>query len=134
MQLLEFGPFFNYHYQCTALRSEMALMRSQLSETALHKDQYLFDLVAAESRMDRLQSKALPTTTYHSPKVDVEQDQEDATEVIKEEEEEVKREKPSSPSVSGLVNWWEFIPCLISCPSSDFSLARSDTKLCTSFC
>jgi hypothetical protein len=93
----------------------MALLRSKVSEIGGLKDKYLADLVAAESRVDRLQSKTIPVA-QGSPKVNGDRDQ--ATPDLKsiDEEEEAKCEKPLSPLVSGLVNWWEFMSCLISCP------------------
>ena len=70
----------------------MALLRSQLSEATAQKDQYLNDLVLAQSRVDRLTSKTIQTVVPSlRVNVDVQQNESDA---------EVKSEKPSSPSVS----------------------------------
>jgi E3 ubiquitin-protein ligase BRE1 len=103
------------YFKCTVLRSELALVHSKLSEITEQKDKYLAELIAAESRVDRLQSKTIPVS-QDSPKANGDRDQ--ATPELKsnDEEEEPKREKPLSPSVSGLANWWEFMSCLISCP------------------
>ncbi len=65
------------------------------------KDKYHEQLVAAEKRIDRLQSKTVAALNPHSAGV---------KEEVKDES---PRDTPSSPVVSGSVNWWEFRPFLI---------------------
>ncbi|KDQ57820.1 hypothetical protein JAAARDRAFT_178316 [Jaapia argillacea MUCL 33604] len=52
------------HYQraqteCTALRSEMALLRSKIEDVESERDRYHDDLASVESRLERLQSRTV---------------------------------------------------------------------------
>ncbi|KAH7911989.1 BRE1 E3 ubiquitin ligase-domain-containing protein [Hygrophoropsis aurantiaca] len=53
--------------ECTALRSEVALIRSQLRELEAEKQKYREDLSAAESRLDRLQSSTVIAMQARAP-------------------------------------------------------------------
>lgn len=88
--------------QCTSLRSQMDLMRVKLRDSELQKEKYHAELVAAETRAARLQSG---TVLAMQARVAVDK-REPPAEVI----EEPERQLPSSPVVSGPVNWWEFRP------------------------
>jgi len=74
-------------------------MRVRLEDSEVQRDKYHEILVTAENRLDRLQSgtvlkmQSRGAMNEHEPKV----------EVIEE-----PQRKPSSPAVSGSVNWWEF--------------------------
>lgn len=80
-------------FQARSLHSQLAVLRPQLSEATAQKEQYLSDLILAQSRVDRLNSKTVramaPSPTANG---DVVQHNESDT--------DVKSEKPSSPSVS----------------------------------
>ncbi|KAH7929827.1 BRE1-domain-containing protein [Leucogyrophana mollusca] len=53
--------------ECTALRSEMALIRTQLRDLEAEKQKYREDLSAAESRLDRLQSSTVIAMQARAP-------------------------------------------------------------------
>jgi E3 ubiquitin-protein ligase BRE1 len=88
-------------YQCAALRSQMDVMRAKLEDSEAQKEKFYTDLIAAEIRADRLRSE---TVLAMQARVAVEK-QEPKTDEIEE-----PQRKPSSPAVSGWVNWWEFRP------------------------
>ncbi|KZT26692.1 hypothetical protein NEOLEDRAFT_1155451 [Neolentinus lepideus HHB14362 ss-1] len=46
--------------ECTALRSEMTIMRARLADAESEKEKYHSRLVAAENRLDRLSSRTVP--------------------------------------------------------------------------
>ncbi|KII92834.1 hypothetical protein PLICRDRAFT_51174 [Plicaturopsis crispa FD-325 SS-3] len=53
--------------ECAGLRSEMALMRAQLRDSEAQKEKYYTQLIAAESRVDRLQSSTVAAVHVRSP-------------------------------------------------------------------
>jgi len=71
-------------------------MRKKLHESESQKKQYHADLVAAESRADRLRSSTVLAMQGRSSETKKES---------AEEAEESKPEAPTSPPVSGLVKW-----------------------------
>lgn len=96
-------------FQCTALRAELAVTRTKLQDLEAQRDQYHAELTAAEIRFDRQQSRTVQSIHGRStpPSTD---------ESRKEEEEEAKLEggnaqvkveepQPSSPAVSGQVDY-----------------------------
>lgn len=102
---------FRPMFQCSSLRSEVSLMRVKLHSSESEKEKLSEELVAAHTRIDRLQSKTVATLNNN-------------TETSSEQTEsggggsgggEVKKDEgsptPSSPSVSGSVirckHWWE---------------------------
>jgi hypothetical protein len=91
--------------QCLALKSEITLVRKKLHETESQNKKYHAELVAAETRADRLRSS---TVLAMQARVS-----EDKKEPKGEEIEEPKPEAPPSPPVSGSANWWEFLTILI---------------------
>jgi E3 ubiquitin-protein ligase BRE1 len=72
-------------------------MRKKLHESESQKKQYHADLVAAESRADRLRSSTVLAMQARSSETKKESGAEEA--------EESKPEAPTSPPVSGLVKW-----------------------------
>lgn len=90
---LPHGSTFSYPVQAKSLHSQLAVLRSQLLETTTQKEQYLNDLVLAQSRVDRLKSKTVQAMAP-SPKVNGDPVQHNESDT------EVKSEKPPSPSVS----------------------------------
>ena len=73
------------HLQRSALRSEVSLLRIQLDESVAQKEKFHEQLIAAEKRADRLQSKSLQPVSA----------------IAKEEPSESgSREPESSPAVS----------------------------------
>lgn len=87
--------------KCASLRSEVSLLHAKLHDTESQKEKYHERLVAAEKRVDRLQSKTVAAMNPHKPAAKAEV------------RDESPQETPSSPTVSGSVNWWEFWPILI---------------------
>lgn len=77
-----------------ALRSELSFMRTRLRDVQQERDAFHEDLVAAEKKLDRLQSKIVAVV--------------ERKETQAETEAEPSVESPPSPAVSGPVNWWEF--------------------------
>lgn len=93
----------------------MTLVRKKLHETESQNQRYHADLVAAETRADRLRSNTVLAMQARAS--------EDKKESRAEDVEESKPEAPPpSPPVSGLVNWWEFSTILI--PWAWLSLTR----------
>ena len=79
--------------QAKSLHSQLAVLRSQLTEATTQKEQHLNDLVLAQSRVDRLSSKTIQAMAPSpKPNGDAVQHTESDT--------DAKSEKPSSPSVS----------------------------------
>jgi hypothetical protein len=74
------------------------MMRVQLRDSAAERETLQIQLVAAENRASRLQSKTV--LAMHTRAVVKEEPK-------PEEIEELQRKTPSSPAVSGPVNWWE---------------------------
>ena len=95
----------NRVFQCIALKSEIILVRKKLHETESQNKRYHADLVAAETRADRLRSSTVLAMQARASQ--------EKTEPKAEEVEEAKPETPPSPPVSGSVNWWEFSTILI---------------------
>jgi E3 ubiquitin-protein ligase BRE1 len=85
------------NYQVAALRSEVATLRSQLQENLDLRESLHTQLIAAENRYERSRSKTVQALEARK-----------AMDVKSEEPEELQQ-KPSSPSVSGSVFWWEFM-------------------------
>lgn len=81
-------------------------MRSQLKDAQVQKERYREGLVAAEKRIDRLQSKTL--AALQPQQQSQEPEKKPSGEPAAVAKEETPRESPSSPVVSGPVNWWEF--------------------------
>jgi hypothetical protein len=77
----------------------MEMIHVQLQDSESQKERYHAALVATENRLDRLRSG---TVQAIQPSLTVEKQE------LKEEASEEPQRKPSSPSVSGSVNWWEF--------------------------
>ncbi|PCH43601.1 BRE1-domain-containing protein [Wolfiporia cocos MD-104 SS10] len=75
--------------ECSSLRSELSLARSRLRDVEQERDQYREELVSAEKRLDRLQSKVVGTgrNKVESPEETVKADS--------------PLEAPDSPAVSG---------------------------------
>ena len=92
-------------FKNSALRSELSLVRSQLKDAQTQKERYRDGLVSAEKRIDRLQSKTLATLQPQTQEPEVK-----SVEPEVKDESPRPRETPSSPVVSGPVNWWEFRP------------------------
>jgi len=89
-------------------------MRAKLLDSVAERDSLHTALVAAQTLADRLQSEtvlAIQTAAYKHAKKE-------------EEPEEPERKLPSSPEVSGPVNWWE-LPSDTPTSLSDISLALS---------
>lgn len=81
------------HIQAKSLHSQLAVLRSQLTEATTQKEQHLNDLILAQSRVDRLSSKTVQAMAPSpKPNGDAVQHNESDT--------DAKSEKPSSPSVS----------------------------------
>jgi E3 ubiquitin-protein ligase BRE1 len=83
--------------QCIALKSEISLMRKKLHDTESQSKRYHADLVAAETRADRLRSSTVLAMQARASEGKKESKAEDV--------EEPKPEAPPSPPVSGPVNW-----------------------------
>lgn len=49
------------HVQCASLRAEVSLLQTRLRNAEQAKERYQEQLIAAEKRVDRLQSKAVAT-------------------------------------------------------------------------
>lgn len=79
--------------QAKSLHSQLAVLRSQLSEATAQKEQHLNDLVLAQSRADRLTSKTIQAIVP-SPEINADPAQNNDSDT------DVKSEKPSSPPVS----------------------------------
>ena len=79
--------------QCIALKSEITLVRKKLHETESQNKRYHADLVAAETRADRLRSSTVLAMQARAS--------DDKKELKGEEVEEPKPEAPPSPLVSG---------------------------------
>lgn len=79
----------------------MSFIRIKLHNTEEEKEKLYEQLVAAEKRADRLQSKTI-ATIY--PQSSIPQDDRKSEELT---------ETPPPSAVSGSVNWWEFRPFLI---------------------
>lgn len=77
----------------------MEIIRAQLQESESQKEQYHIALIATENRLDRIRSGTVQAI-QSSVAVDKQEPKEEAL--------EEPQRKPSSPSVSGSVNWWEF--------------------------
>lgn len=84
-------------YQVAALRSEVANLSSQLQESRSERDRYFMQLAAAENRYERTRSRTIQALEARKAKN------------AKREGTEELQQKPSSPSVSGSVFWWEFL-------------------------
>jgi hypothetical protein len=82
-------------------------MRVKLEDLETQRDKYLETLVATENRLDRLRSG----TVLKMQSRGVLHEKEPKEEVIEE-----PQRKPSSPEVSGSVDWWEF------CSSESYAL------------
>ena len=78
-----------------SLRAEVSLLHTKLRNVEASKDKYHERLIVAEKRMDRLKSKTLAAMEAHEKPTKAE---------VKDES---PRSSPSSPTVSGSVNWWE---------------------------
>jgi E3 ubiquitin-protein ligase BRE1 len=92
----------NWSPKCTALRSELELMRASLKDCLAQRDRYHSDLATAEMRLDRLQSRtvqAIHGRAQSPPKEAVVKEEEG----VEEKEVEPKEEErmSSSPAVSG---------------------------------
>ena len=87
--------------QCTALRSELELIKAKLKDCLAQRDLYYYNLTAAETRLDRLQSRTVQEV-YGRATSPVEAPAKDE-EVTEKEEAVVKEEEraSSSPAVSG---------------------------------
>lgn len=59
-------PIANDQRQCTTLRSELALAHSQVADLQSQRDNFRNDLMAAETRLDRLQSRTVQSMQSHS--------------------------------------------------------------------
>src|SRR6267154_3238096 len=93
----------NWFPKCTALRSELELMRASLKDCLAQRDKYHSDLATAEMRLDRLQSRtvqAIHGRAQSPPKEAVVKEEEEG---VEEKEVEPKEEQrmSSSPAVSG---------------------------------
>jgi hypothetical protein len=75
-------------------------MRRKLHETESQNEKLHSDLIAAEIRVDRLQSPTVLAMQAHAA---VEKEEPKSEEKVEEPEQKL----PSPPPVSGLVNWWE---------------------------
>lgn len=73
-------------------------MRVKLEDSEVRRDNYYATLVATENRFHRLQSG----TVLKMQSREATHKQETKEEVLEE-----PQRKPSSPAVSGSVNWWE---------------------------
>ncbi|OBZ67158.1 E3 ubiquitin-protein ligase BRE1 [Grifola frondosa] len=60
--------------ECSSLRSELSLVRTRLRDVESEKEQFHEELVAAEKRVDRLQSRALSSIQTHPVKAEVMED------------------------------------------------------------
>ncbi|KAJ7178373.1 hypothetical protein C8R43DRAFT_455971 [Mycena crocata] len=80
--------------ECAALRSEVQVMHGKLRESEAQKYRYHEQLLAAETAADRLRSKTVLAIKPRSETVTAESPGETTEEI-----------KPSSPVVSGLVNY-----------------------------
>jgi hypothetical protein len=91
----------NLFSQCTALRSELELIKAKLKDCLAQRDLYYFNLTAAETRLDRLQSHTVQAV-YGRATSPVEAPAK-GEEVTEKEEAVVKEEEraSSSPAVSG---------------------------------
>ncbi|KAF9469928.1 BRE1 E3 ubiquitin ligase-domain-containing protein [Collybia nuda] len=86
--------------ECVALKSQVETIRAQLQESEAQKELFHTALITAENRLDRLRSgtvQAIQSSTL----VDKQEPKEDTL--------EEPQRKPSSPSVSGSVNWWDHV-------------------------
>lgn len=92
----------NWFPKCTALRSELELMRASLKDCLAQRDRYHSDLATAEMRLDRLQSRTVQAIhgREQSPPKEVVVKEEEG---VEEKELEPKEEQrmSSSPAVSG---------------------------------
>ncbi|KAI0281031.1 BRE1 E3 ubiquitin ligase-domain-containing protein [Russula aff. rugulosa BPL654] len=88
--------------ECTALRSELELMRASLKDCLAQRDRYHSDLANAEMRLDRLQSRTVQAIygRAQSPPKEAAVKEEEGVEE-KEEEPEEEQRMSSSPAVSG---------------------------------
>lgn len=59
-------PIANDQRQCTTLRSELALAHSQVADLQSQRDNFRNDLMAAEIRLDRLQSRTVQSMQSHT--------------------------------------------------------------------
>ncbi|KAI0001315.1 BRE1-domain-containing protein [Russula compacta] len=106
--------------ECTALRSELELMRATLKDCLTQRDRYHSDLAAAEMRLDRLQSRTVQAIhgRAQSPSKEVEVAVKDEEGVDVTEEGDVKEEErmssspaptsallPLTPTLSELQEW-----------------------------
>jgi hypothetical protein len=82
-------------------------MRVKLEDVETQRDKYLATLVATENRLDRLRSGTVLKMQSRGATHEKE---------LKEEVIEEPQQKPSSPEVSGSVDWWEF------CSSKSYTL------------
>lgn len=99
----------NWLPKCTALRSELELMRASLKDCLAQRDRYHSDLATAEMRLDRLQSRTVQAIygRAQSPLKEAAVKVEEGVEE-KEEEPEEEQRMSSSPAVSGQpVYRWE---------------------------
>lgn len=59
----------NGQRQCITLRSELALAHAQVADLQSQRDNFYNDLIAAETRVDRLQSRTVQTMHSHAPPI-----------------------------------------------------------------
>lgn len=89
-----FEDFEKATAECNTLRSEVKIIRAQLQDSEEQKDRYHAALLAAETRLDRAQSRTILAMQLRTE--------------IAEESDSVPREsnpKACSPEVSASVNW-----------------------------
>jgi E3 ubiquitin-protein ligase BRE1 len=95
----------NWFSKCTALRSELELMRASLKDCLVQRDRYHSDLAAAEMRLDRLQSRTVQEIhgRAQSPPKEPKEAVVKEEDGVDEKEVELKEEQrmSSSPAVSG---------------------------------
>jgi hypothetical protein len=84
-------------------------MRAHLQEIIDERDNLHAMLVSAQTRADRLESETvLKIQVRAAAAAAAQKEKEQPTKEKEEETEEPERRLPSSPEVSGPVNWWEF--------------------------
>ncbi|KAI9511166.1 BRE1 E3 ubiquitin ligase-domain-containing protein [Russula earlei] len=84
--------------ECTALRSELELTRTNLKDCLAQRDQFHSDLAAAEMRLDRLQSRTVQAIHGRSQTPPKETDEKNDEVVVEEEGTKEEERKESSPA------------------------------------
>ncbi|KAF9653827.1 BRE1-domain-containing protein [Thelephora ganbajun] len=135
--------------EAKSLHSQLAMLRSQLSEATTQKERYLNDLVLAQSRVDRLSSKTVQAMAP-SPKVngdpvkpdspvhDVGPDSEEAEEALQAKQKELDdlqvrfdqlQDKQTAPSDAFISKSPHYVLLLSHASKLDFDVKRGEKKI-----